>query len=52
MGGARDWFKDRGWCWTAFLAEGRLASDFIETGDPLALRAAQAAQTEGMNDGR
>lgn len=45
-GGARDWFKRRGWSWPEFLVNGRPASDFIATKDPLALRMVAAAMKE------
>lgn len=45
-GGAREWFRRRGWNWGQFLIEGRPASDFIATKDPLALRMVEAARKE------
>lgn len=44
--GARAWFARRGWPWGEFVAEGRPAQDFIETGDPLAMRPVEAARKE------
>lgn len=49
---ARRWFKDRDWSWTDFLANGRPLADFIETGDPLAQPAIEAAQEEARNGRR
>lgn len=46
MKNSRMWFKERGWSWTAFLAEGRPVEDFIATGCPLAEPAIEAAQKE------
>lgn len=51
MKNSRMWFRERGWSWTEFLAEGRPVEDFIATGDPLALPAIEAAQKEAR-DGR
>ena len=51
MKGTRAWFEARGWSWSAFVAEGRPAQDFIDTGDPLALRTVEAARKEAA-DGR
>lgn len=46
MKGTRVWFDQRGWSWADFVAGGRPAQDFIETGDPLAMRPVVAAQKE------
>ena len=49
MSGAREWFKRHDMSWSEFLAEGRPSGDFVETGDPLALRMVEAAVKEADN---
>lgn len=51
MNGARAWFEQRGWSWSAFVAEGRPIQDFIDTGCSLAARAVAEAEQEAQ-DGR
>ena len=51
MKGVRAWFAARNWSWSAFVADGRPAADFIATGDPLAMRPVEAARREAQ-DGR
>lgn len=46
MKGTRDWFAARGWPWGDFITNGRPARDFIETGDPMAMRPVEAARRE------
>lgn len=46
MQGARAWFAARQWPWSDFVDNGRPEQDFIETGDPLALRTVEAARKE------
>lgn len=46
MDGARVWFRQRGWPWGKFVAEGRPIQDFVETGCPLAARAVAVAEKE------
>lgn len=46
MSGTRVWFAARGWDWSEFLARGRPATDFIATGDPLAMRPVEAARKD------
>lgn len=49
MRGVRAWFAARDWCWASFVADGRPASDFIATGDPLAMRPVEAARREAAH---
>jgi hypothetical protein len=49
MNGARAWFAAKGWSWGRFVAEGLPAQDFIDTGDPLAMRPVEAARREAEN---
>lgn len=44
--GGRGWFAARGWSWGDFVADGRVAQDFIDTGDTLALQVVAAAHKE------
>lgn len=44
--GSREWFRRHGLMWSVFLAQGYPASTLVATGDPLALRAVEAAQEE------
>lgn len=46
MSGTRAWFAARAWPWGDFVTNGRPAQDFIETGDPLAMRPVAAAKLE------
>lgn len=46
MKGTREWFAARGWSWSDFITNGRPAQDFIETGDPLAMKPVEAARRE------
>ena len=44
--GAREWFARQGWNWQEFLDNGIDADLLIATGDPYALRAVEAANSE------
>lgn len=46
MKGTREWFAARDWSWSDFITNGRPAQDFIETGDPLAMKPVEAARRE------
>ena len=49
MSGARDWFTARGWDWSHFVTHGRVASDFSDTGCPLAAKVAEKAIEEAAD---
>jgi hypothetical protein len=44
--GTREWFARQGWSWSEFLTNGRPASDFEATGDPLGAQVAEIAREE------
>lgn len=48
MKGTREWFAAPGreWSWSDFITNGRPAQDFIDTGDPLAMKPVEAARRE------
>lgn len=51
MGGGRQWFAQRGWSWSDFVAEGRRLQDFRDQNCAIADRAVAAADKEA-SDGR
>lgn len=44
--GSRKFFQRHGWSWHEFLTQGLEASKFHETGDAMAIKAAQLAEKE------
>lgn len=50
--GSREFFTKHGLDWSDFLDNGIPASTLERIGDPIALRAADAARAESLNDGR